>query len=134
MTRPWTPDEIALLAFAWWPRTLWYHLPGRVHVGGPARVEFDTEDPARTMRLYLPDDAPASAKVHEAGHAIHLSMFPESARWPTLKCETFAMLGVVRARLDAEYGDLPEVLAARRLVELHPVRYDAAMIQAAQDG
>lgn len=132
MTRRWTPDEIDLLAYAWWPRTLWYHLPARVYVGGPARVEFDQENPVVTRRIYLPEDAPASAKVHEVGHALHLSIYPESAYWSTFKCEVFAMLGIVNARMEAVYGPLPEVVAAQAIVATHPLRYDLAMKMAAE--
>lgn len=131
-TRRWTPDEIDLLAHAWGPRTLWYHLPMRVYVGGPARVEFDEDSPLVTRKLYLPDDAPASSKIHEAGHALHLSMYPESARWSTHKCETFAMLGIVKMRMEAVYGPLPEVVAAQAIVATHPLRYDLAMQMAAE--
>lgn len=132
MWRLWTPAEIDLLAHAWGPSTVWYHVPTGVYVGSPSRVEFDDENPYSPTMVYIAPDAAPATKVHEAGHAIHVNKYPDSRKWSTLKCETFAMLGVVRAGLDEVYGDLPEVLAARRIVAAQPLRYDLMMKMAAE--
>ena len=134
-----TVAEIDLLISAWGCNAVW-RIPLHVYAGEP-QVEFDDGSPphhdwgtGEKMRMYWPEDATDATKVHEAGHATHLALYPESATWPTLKCETFAMLGVVRLGLEGPYGDLPEIRAARGLLKREPARYDLVMKLAAEDG
>lgn len=122
-----------MLAQAWGPSSVW-KIPPRVwDDGGPARVEFDDGAVRETLRIFLPADATDAAKVHEAGHAIHLAVYPESATWPTLKCEVFAMLGVVRLKMDGAYGPRPEIVRAGELLKQGGIGYLGAMKLAAAD-
>lgn len=125
-----TVAEIDLLISAWGANAVW-RIPLHVYEG-EARCEFDTDDVKGTLKMYWPKDATDATKVHEAGHAAHLALYPESATWPTLKCETFAMLGVVRLGLEKPYGGLPEIAAARGLLKREPRHYDLAMKLAAE--
>lgn len=122
--------EIDLLISAWGCNAVW-RIPLHVYEG-EARVEFDTDDVKGTLKMYWPEDATDAMKVHEAGHAAHLALYSESATWPTFKCETFAMLGVVRLKLDGVYGPRPEIVAAAGLLKREPARYDRVMELAAK--
>lgn len=97
-----TMEQAEALTGVWTP-SVWEAVNGIAsrYTDGRTRIEFDDEGHLPTTLWWNPKDGFASL-AHEVGHAMHLKYYPMSRRWPTWKCEAFALLGTAKMAREGE--------------------------------
>lgn len=96
-----SPEEFDMLVYLR-GHDVYYIRPSQVRWGsmkdanGDPRSFTDLETSTGEVRIHMAERNLPSL-IHEYGHAIHATRFPESSNWPDWKAEAFAMLSDIRA-------------------------------------